>query len=95
MTIEAGIGFEAVRNWWGRSFCVWRLLEEEGAIGHDTYQRDLGLAALLDAEHERLLQSGCRVGQGKERLVWSLRSRSIDCCEVELQRVGGAQRNSL
>jgi hypothetical protein len=95
MTIEAAIGFEAVRNWWGRSFCVWELLEVEGAIGCVAYQRDLALAAILGAEHERLLQSACRVGQGEEGLVRSLRCLSVDGCEVDLQRVGGAQSDCL
>ena len=84
MTIEAGIGFEAARNWWGRSFCVWELLEVEGAIGCVAYQRDLSLAAVLDAEHERLLQSACRVGQGEESLVRSLRGLSINGGEESL-----------
>ena len=95
MTIEAGIGFEAARNWWGRSFCVWELLEVEGAIGCVAYQRDLSLAAVLDAEHERLLQSACRVGQGEESLVRSLRCLSVDGCEVDFQRVGGAESDCL
>lgn len=89
------MGFEAVRNWWGRSFWVCGLLEMAGAIGRRTCQRDLALAALLDTEHERLLQSTGGIRQGKEGLVWSLRSLSVDGCEVELQRVGGAQRHGL
>ena len=95
MTTDAGMGLEAVRNWWGRSFCVCRLLALPGAIESFAYQRDLALATLLDAEDERLLQSACRVGQGKESLVRLLRSLSINSCEIELQRVGCAKRHSL
>lgn len=95
MTIEAAIGFEAVRNWWGRSFCVWELLEVEGAIGCVAYQRDLALAAILGAEHERLLQSACRVGQGEEGLMRSLRCLSVDGRQVDLQRVGRTQSDCL
>ena len=66
-----------------------------GAIGCCSYQRDLALAAVLDAEHERLLESRCRVGQGEERLVGTLRLGPIDGRQVKLQRVGCAQSHAL
>ena len=61
------------------------------AIESDAYQRDLALAAVLDAEHERLLQSACGVCQSEESLVRLLGSLPINGCKVELQRVGRAQ----
>lgn len=84
MTMDAGIGFEAVRNWWGRSLCVCKLLAMADAIGCCSYQRDLALATVLDAEYKRLLQSRCRIGQGEERLVWTLRLGSIESRQVKL-----------
>jgi hypothetical protein len=66
-----------------------------GAIACCSYQRDLALPTVLDAEHERLLQSRCRIGQGKERLVWTLRLGPIDGRQVKLQRVGCAQSDAL
>lgn len=65
------------------------------AIGCCSYQRDLALATVLDAEYKRLLQSRCRIGQGEERLVWTLRLGSIESRQVKLQRVGCAQSHAL
>ena len=95
MTMEAGMGFEAVRNWWGRSLCVCELLAMAGGIDWSSYQRDLALATVLDAEYERLLQSRCRIGQSKERLVRTLCLGTIDGRQVKLQRVGCAQSDAL
>lgn len=71
------------------------LLAMAGAVGCCSYQRDLALATVLDAEYERLLQSRCGIGQGEERLVWTLRLGPIDGRQVKLQRVGCAQSHAL
>jgi hypothetical protein len=85
MTIEAAIGLEAVRNWWGRSLWDWESQLRPSAIALDTYQIDLALAALLHIEHTRLFQASGGVSQGEESLVRSLRSLSIDGREQQLQ----------
>jgi hypothetical protein len=91
MTIEAVIGFEAVRNWWGRSLWDWGYQLRPSAIALYTYQIDLALAALLHIEHKRLFQASGRVGQSEESLVWSLRTLSIDGREQQLQGITCAQ----
>ena len=53
------------------------LLAMAGAVGCCSYQRDLALATVLDAEYERLLQSRCGIGQGEERLVWTLYKQKV------------------
>lgn len=71
--------------------CLRRGLGVPCAIGRCAYQRDLGLAAVLDGEDKGFLQPAHGVGQGQESLVRPLRRLSVDGGEVELQRVGRAK----
>jgi hypothetical protein len=56
-----------------------------------SYQIDLAFPTLFHIEHEGLFKTGCRVGKGQERLVWSLRCFAVGGGEEQLQGVGRAQ----
>ena len=90
--MDAGIGLEAARNWWGRSLWDYEISKVcINSIKGPTYEIDLGLSALLDAEDKRLFQARCRVSQGEEGLVWPLGRLPIRGGEHEFQRIAFAQ----
>jgi len=56
-----------------------------------TYHFDLALAAILDAEWERFLESGRGIVKCKEGLVRLLAGLAFGGCEDDLEGVGGRE----
>lgn len=61
----------------------------------ETYQLDLALAVVLNAQGERVLQTSGRLGEGQESLVRALGLLAFDGGEDDLQSVLGAQNDGL
>lgn len=66
-----------------------------GVAWRGTYDFDLCFPALFDTEWESLLQTGARLAEVEEGLVWALGGVSLGGGEDDLERVVGTQSHRL